>query len=871
MIAGIYRAPALLLTLTAFMWGLNAIFGQLAVGEITPFALVLARWVMVAAAMWALCGSEVIRCWPAIRRRLGPVVFMAAAGFTGFNTIFYIASAHTTAVNVGIIQGAMPVMVLVGAFLAYGDRVTAMQVAGVVVTLVGVAVVAGRGELSVLLGLEFNHGDLLMLVAAVLYSLYAVALRARPDVPGQVLFTVFAVVAAVTAVPMAAWEAAQPGYVWPSAEGWAIALAVAVFPSCLAQLFFMRGVDLIGPGRAGVFINLVPVFASGLAVAWLGEDFALYHAVALTLVLGGIALSQGRRRGAGVAAQPEPRLTSPAPAGGGRGRTSDMIDIDGFERDYDTARRNFRLEIPEHFNFAFDVLDERARRADKTAVIAVGPDGHSIRRVSYAELAEGSARFANALRRLGLRKGDAACIVIGRIPEWHTVLFGCMKAGVISMPGTNLLTAKDIAYRINQSGAKAAIVTPEHVGKVDEVRAQCPTLEHCIVVGEAPSGWVGFFDACAAERPEIGPEAAGPFRSDETMMIYFTSGTTALPKMVPRDYGYALAHLATGLFWMDLRESDVHWTLTDTGWAKAAWGMLFPQLLSGVTMVMFDAKGFDVERHLQLIAELGVTTFCAPPTVYRLFAQQDLSQYDLSSLRRCLGAGEPLNPEVIRYWKRHTGTTIADGYGQTETINIVANFPGTETRYGSMGRPVPGYDVDVVDDEGRRVAPGHIGHIAVRTDGPRWPAGLFHGYLRDGTLDTSSFRHGWYYTGDTATKDEAGYLWFVGRADDLISSAGYRISPFEVESALLEHPAVAESAVIGVPDETRGQIVKAYVILAKGHEPTAATAYDIQEFCKRQTAPYKYPREIEFVTELPKTISGKIRRVELRQSAGAQG
>jgi acetyl-CoA synthetase len=357
-----------------------------------------------------------------------------------------------------------------------------------------------------------------------------------------------------------------------------------------------------------------------------------------------------------------------------------------------------------------------------------------------------------------------------------------------------------------------------------------------------------------------------PFKSTDTMMIYFTSGTTALPKMVPRDFGYALAHSATALFWMDLNEDDIHWTLTDTGWAKAAWGMLFPQMLIGCTIVLYDAPGFDVEAHLNMIKELRVSTFCAPPTVYRLFAQQDLSGYDLSTLRRCLGAGEPLNPEVIRYWQTYTGTLIADGYGQTETINIVGNFPGIETRFGSMGKPVPGYNVDIVNDDGAILPDGEIGHIAINTQG-WWPAGLFHGYLKDGVLITNAFKNGWYFTGDTASRDADGYLWFVGRSDDLISSAGYRISPFEVESALLEHEAIAESAVIGKEDATRGQIVKAFIVLASGHTASDVLSKEIQEFCKKLTAPYKYPREISFVQDLPKTISGKIRRVELRNDS----
>lgn len=555
--------------------------------------------------------------------------------------------------------------------------------------------------------------------------------------------------------------------------------------------------------------------------------------------------------------------SAPPRTGGATSRQIRDFDLGQYDRDFGKATKSFDLDIPDDFNFAFDVLDARARKADKTAILAVARDGIATRRISYGDLSRSSGRFANALRRLGLKKGDAACVVIGRVPDWYTVLFGCMKAGVVSMPGTNLLTAKDIAYRITQSGARAVIVAPEHVAKVERIRGECPTLEYLIVAGDAPDGWHGLDALCAAESPAIDATAAGPFRSSDTMMIYFTSGTTALPKMVPRDYGYALAHTATALFWMDLREDDMHWTLTDTGWAKAAWGLLFPPILAGATILLFDPDGFDVARHLDMIARHKVSTFCAPPTVYRLFAQEDLSRHDLSSLRRCLGAGEPLNPEVIRYWQKHTGTVIADGYGQTETINIVGNFPGLPPRPGSMGKPVPGFDVDVIDDQGNRLAAGETGDIAVNVSSD-WPPGLFHGYLRDGALDTGAFRNGWYLTGDTAWRDDDGYLWFVGRADDLISSAGYRISPFEVESALLEHPAVMESAVIGVPDETRGQVVKAFIVLVSGHQPGDALAADIQRFCKEITAPYKYPREIEFVEALPKTISGKIRRVELR-------
>ena len=542
-----------------------------------------------------------------------------------------------------------------------------------------------------------------------------------------------------------------------------------------------------------------------------------------------------------------------------------MITFDNVDRNYEVASRTFSLDIPEIFNFGFDVLDVRAQQADKEALLAIDAVTGNKSSVTYSELSKVSSQFGKALLSLGLKRGDAACVLIGRNPNWHKALFGCMKVGVISMPGTNLLTAKDIAYRINESKAKAIIVSPMHVEKVNQIIDQCPTLIHLIVTGRASGDWLSFQKLCEDQDSEFSAGDLPPFASTETMMIYFTSGTTALPKMVPRDFGYAYAHAATALFWMDLKEDDIHWTLTDTGWAKAAWGILFPQMMIGCTTVLYDAPDMDPVEHLKAINKYNVTTFCAPPTVYRLFVQQDLKKYNLTSLRRCLGAGEPLNPEVIRYWFENTGTVIADGYGQTETINIVGNFPDVETRYGSMGKPVPGFDINVVDDYGQILPDGEVGHIAIRTD-DKWPAGLFHGYLQDNEIVTDSFRHGWYYTGDTASRDKDGYLWFVGRSDDLISSAGYRISPFEVESALLEHKLIAESAVVGIPDETRGQLVKAYVVLVEGHEGSNELVKEIQDFCKNLTAPYKYPRKIEFVSTLPKTISGKIRRVELREN-----
>lgn len=538
--------------------------------------------------------------------------------------------------------------------------------------------------------------------------------------------------------------------------------------------------------------------------------------------------------------------------------------------DYDDACRRVRFETPERYNFGFDLIDRRAESSDKTACVAVDAPGEIVAKLTFGDLSRSSNRFANVLRGLGARRGDLAYVMIARIPAWYDVVIGCAKAGIVAMPATNLLTPKDIEYRINAAGARFAIVTDDNAAKVDAVRAACPSLERLVVVpraaaaGSAPQpGWTALDEAMDAASETFVPDR--PTRADEPLLVYFTSGTTSVPKMVARDHGYALAHLLTGRYWMDLREDDVHWTLSDTGWAKAAWGVLFAPWQTGAAIVLHDADGFDADLHLRLIGRLGVTTFCAPPTVYRMFAQMDLDRYDLRSLRHSLGAGEPLNPEAIRVWEEATGNVIRDGYGQTESICLLANYPALPVRPGSMGKPMPGFDVDVVDDDGARLAPGEIGHIAVRTDGAARPPGLFDGYLDAPEINARVFRHGWYYTGDTAARDEDGYFWFVGRADDVISSAGYRISPFEVESALIEHPAVAESAVVGRPDPLRGEIVKACVVLAEGHDPSPELATEIQDFVKQLTAPYKYPREIEFRTALPKTVSGKIRRVELRE------
>lgn len=543
------------------------------------------------------------------------------------------------------------------------------------------------------------------------------------------------------------------------------------------------------------------------------------------------------------------------------------VNLDGPNMaDYDEVCRTFRLNVPEYFNYGFDVIDRWAQDRSKLAMVWADRTGEDIRKYSFFDLMQLSNRFANVLRDLGFKKGDRLFVMVPRTVEWYAVMLGSFKLGVIPLPSPNILVPNDVRYRVNQAEASGAVMWHEHVDKLDAVRGECPTMKHTIAVGGPAEGWLSFEDLMAKASPKLDRSEVEPTRSDDIMLIYFTSGTTKYPKMVPHTQAsYGIGHIITAKFWQDLKPTDLHWTLSDTGWAKAAWGKLFGQWQIGAAVMVHDASGkFDAKTHLKLIEKCGVTTFCAPPTAYRMLILEDLTQYDLSSIRHSCSAGEPLNPEVIKVWKEHTGTTIYDGFGQTETVNLIANYPCMPVKFGSMGKPTPGFHVEVVDDDGNPVPVGEEGHIAVKVK-PEHPVGLFQGYWRNEEATAEAFAGDWYYTGDKAYKDEDGYFWFVGRADDVIKASGYRIGPFEVESALQSHPAVAESAVVGSPDPLRGTIVKAFVILAPGFEPSDELVKELQEHVKKETAPYKYPREIEFVTELPKTVSGKIRRVELRK------
>ena len=542
-----------------------------------------------------------------------------------------------------------------------------------------------------------------------------------------------------------------------------------------------------------------------------------------------------------------------------------MPDLAPNMLNYEETYRDYRLEVPEFFNFGFDVVDRWAEDRTKLALISLDPTGQQAQQHTFWDLKVQSNRFANVLRDLGVAKGDRVLVMLPRIPQWYAVLLGLIKIGVVPMPTTTLCTPKDIEYRVTQAEATLAITDLENAAKVEEAVGNCPSLKTLMTIDGSKRAWIGYEEQMAHASNKL--DNVDRTRSDDPLLIYFTSGTVGYPKMVLHTQAsYGLAHVLTAKFWQDLKPTDLQWTLSDTGWAKAAYGKLFGQWTQGAAVMQHDARGrFDGPLTLSILEKYGVTCFCAPPTAYRMLVLEDLKKYDWSQLRHCTGAGEPLNPEVMKQWEDGTGLTIYDGYGQTETVLLVANYRAIPIKPGSMGKPVPGFHVAVVDEDGQEMAPGQEGQIAVKIN-PQRPVGLFREYWKDGEAMERSFQGDWYFTGDKAYRDDDGYFWFVGRADDVIISAGYRIGPFEVESALIEHPAVAESAVVASPDPVRGEIVKAFVILSPGYVASDELALSLQEHVRKSTAPYKYPRAIEFVAELPKTISGKIRRVELREA-----
>jgi len=534
---------------------------------------------------------------------------------------------------------------------------------------------------------------------------------------------------------------------------------------------------------------------------------------------------------------------------------------------YQSVYKDFSIRVPEYYNFGFDVIDQWAKKDPaRPALLWVNQKGEE-KRFTFADLMQESDLIVKILQNMGIRKGDRVLIMLPRIPEWWFFITALIKLGAVYSPAPTMLTAKDISYRLTTGGFCLVITTRENAPKVTSAKKESGSALSCMVVdGEQPD-WISY----TAERTSLAQRSSAldstfpeKTKATDPLVIFFTSGTTGNPKMVLHNHSYPLGHIVTARLWQDLKPSDLHFTISDTGWAKSAWGNLFGQWIEGAAVFIYDVRGkFDPAEIPPLLKRYRITTFCCPPTIYRMLVLLELDRFDLSALRYCVSAGEPLNPEVIRKWKEKTGLVIHEGYGQTETVLCIGALPKMNCPPGSMGRPAPGWHIELHDKDGKPVGINREGRIAISTD-PR-PVGLFLEYLGNEAANKKSFVKGWYYTDDKAAMDEEGNFWYIGRDDDVIKASGYRIGPFEVESALLEHPAVAEAAVVGSPDPIRGLIVKAFVVLKPGWEPSDTLAEDLQEQVKRLTAPYKYPRSIEFTGTLPKTISGKIRRNELRE------
>lgn len=534
---------------------------------------------------------------------------------------------------------------------------------------------------------------------------------------------------------------------------------------------------------------------------------------------------------------------------------------------YDDFIESFSISVPDSFNFAYDVADEMARRdPDRAALIWCDDQGNE-ETFTFGRLKTYSDKAASFFRSVGIGKGDPVMLILKRRYEFWFCLLGLHKLGAISIPATHLLTAKDIVYRNNAADIKMVVTVndPEVLLHVDEAEPKSPTLKHKAVLNCDREGWINFSRELERSPEDFARPTGGEApANDDVSLLYFTSGTTGMPKMVRHDFVYPLGHILTAKYWQNVMDGGVHLTIADTGWAKAVWGKIYGQWLSGGIVFVYDYDKFTPRNLLEVIAKYGINTFCAPPTIYRFLIKEDFTPFDLSGLKYCVIAGEPLNPEVYNQFLKKTGIRLMEGYGQTECTLAIATYPWMEPKPGSMGKPSPMYDMDIVDEALKSCEVGEEGQIIIRT-GRMKPVGMFSGYHRDPEMTARVWHDDIYYTGDMAWRDEDGYYWFVGRSDDVIKSSGYRIGPFEVESALLEHPAVMECAITAVPDEIRGQIVKATVVLTRDYSAGDDLVEELQEHVRKLTAPYKYPRIIEFLSELPKTISGKIRRVEIRE------
>jgi len=534
---------------------------------------------------------------------------------------------------------------------------------------------------------------------------------------------------------------------------------------------------------------------------------------------------------------------------------------------YSDFKANFEFKIPGNFNFAYDVVDETAAETPEKIAMVWCDDKGEEAVFTFGDMKHYSDKAANFFRSAGIKKGDPVMLILKRHFEFWFCTLALNKIGAITIPATHLLTTKDIIYRNNAADIKMIVCVPDPavIKSIEESESSSPTLKYKVMIGEDREGWHNFTKEMEKSSDVfVRPTGGEATSNSDVMLLYFTSGTTGMPKMVNHDYIYPLGHILTAKYWQNVQNNGLHFTVADTGWAKSAWGKIYGQWLSGSAVMTYNYDKFVPKNLMEVIEKHKVVTFCAPPTIYRFLIKEDLIRFDLSHLKYCVVAGEPLNPEVYKQFLDQTGIKLMEGYGQTECTVALATYPWMTPKPGSMGKPTPGYDIEIIDEDGNPCEAGIEGEIIIRTEKSK-PVGMFNGYYRDENLTKRVWSDGIYRTGDMAWYDEDGYFWFVGRADDVIKSSGYRIGPFEVESALMEHPSVLECAITAVPDPDRGQVVKATIILSKNYHPSDELAKELQEHVKKVTAPYKYPRIVEFVTELPKTISGKIRRVQIRE------
>ena len=538
---------------------------------------------------------------------------------------------------------------------------------------------------------------------------------------------------------------------------------------------------------------------------------------------------------------------------------------------YEDFKENYRVNPPEKFNFGFDIVDAWAKE-DKEKRALVWCDDHGQEKViTFAEMSRLSNQAANYFKSLGLTRDSVVMLIMRRRWEYWVCATALIKLGVIFVPGTLQLTKKDVAYRANVANIEMFVcVNDEYVlTQVENALPEAPCIKHLAMVGGGTrEGWADFNEVISTfpETFERG-DAVADLNNNDVMQMYFTSGTTGMPKMVCHNYIHPLGHIVTAKYWQQVQENKLHMSVSDSGWAKFGWGKIYGQWICGATIFAYDMDKFVPVNLLEKIAHYKLTTFCAPPTMYRFMLQEKVEDYDLSSVENWATAGEPLNPEVFNRWEELTGHKIANGFGQTEGTVLVANFKWFETKSGAMGKPSPIYNIKLLDSEGNECESGEEGEIVICGIDKEPPVGLFIGYYRDEEQTKEALGSGNYNLKDVAWQDQDGYMWFVGRHDDVIKCSGYRIGPFEVESALIEHPAVVECAITAAPDPIRGQVVKATVVLAKGYEPSDELIKELQNHVKKTTAPYKYPRIVEFVDELPKTLGGKIKRAQLREES----